>query len=165
VLILRAREHAQSRGTPLPGREPDWAAEHTNTFPGWEFYVPLVEPHTQTLFSLLQHPVVIWDELLDRRTQVPSIVESLAAGFEEVRDAVPPRPEPREVYLTEAELLPTLRDLPQISLKELGMEILPPAIDVSSQAVVIGGDLYFPPEGAPPNPDSRAGQKVIRFLR
>jgi transcription-repair coupling factor (superfamily II helicase) len=78
----------------------------------------------------------------------------LAAGFEEVRDAVPPRPEPREVYLTEAELLPTLRDLPQISLKELGMEILPPAIDVSSQAVVIGGDLYFPPEGAK-NSDER----------
>ena len=70
VLTLRAREHAQSRGTPLPEREPEWAAEHTNTFPGWEFFVPLVEPHAHTLFSLLERPVLVWDELLDRRAQI-----------------------------------------------------------------------------------------------
>ena len=33
VLTLRAREHAQARGTPLPEREPEWVAEHSNTFP------------------------------------------------------------------------------------------------------------------------------------
>ena len=108
VLTLRAREHAQSRGTPLPDREPEWAAEHTNTFPGWEFFVPLVEPHAHTLFSLLERPVLVWDEFLDRRAQIAPTLESLAASFEEVRDIVPPRPEPREVYLTEAELLQAL---------------------------------------------------------
>ena len=90
VLILRAREHAQSRGTPLPEREPDWAAEHTNTFPGWEFFVPLVEPHTHTLFSLLPRPALVWDEFLDRQAQISATLESLAASFEEVRDTVPP---------------------------------------------------------------------------
>ena len=74
VLTLRAREHAQARGTPLPDREPEWAAEHSNTFPGWEFFVPLVEPHTHTLFSLLDRPVLIWDEFLDRRAQVQPIL-------------------------------------------------------------------------------------------
>ena len=59
-----------------------------------------------------------------------------------------PAREPREVYLTEAELLQALEGVPQISLKELGMENLAPAAETSSQAVVIGGDLYFPPEGA-----------------
>ncbi len=147
VLILRAREHAQSRGTPLPEREPEWVAEHTNTFPGWEFFVPLVEPHAHTLFSLLERPVLVWDELLDRRVQISPMIESLAASFEEVRDIVPPRPEPREVYLTEAELLQALEGIPQISLKELGLENLAPAAETGSQAVVIGGDLYFPPEG------------------
>src|SRR5271157_829672 len=148
VLILRAREHAQSRGTSLPEREPEWVAEHTNTFPGWEFFVPLVEPHAHTLFSLLERPVLVWDELLDRRVQISPMIESLAASFEEVRDIVPPRPEPREVYLTEAELLQALEGIPQISLKELGLENLAPAAETSAQAVVIGGDLYFPPDGA-----------------
>ncbi len=148
VLTLRTREHAQSRGTPLPDREPEWAAEHSNTFPGWEFFVPLVEPHTYTLFSLLEHPVLVWDELLDRRAQISPTIESLAASFEEVRDIVPPRPEPREVCLTEAEFFQAIEGVPQISMKELGLENVAPAAETSRQAVVIGGDLYFPPEGA-----------------
>ena len=148
VLTLRAREHAQARGTPLPEREPEWAAEHSNTFPGWEFFVPLVEPHPHTLFSLLERPVLVWDELLDRRAQISPTLESLAASFEEVRDIVPPRPQPREVYLTEAEFLQAIAGVPQISLKELGLENLVPAAETGSQAVVIGGDLFFPPEGA-----------------
>jgi len=147
VLILRAREHAEARGTLLPDREPDWAAEHTNTFPGWEFFAPLVEPHTHTLFSLLERPVLIWDEFLDRNADIPITLESLAASFEEVRDITPPRLEPPEFYLTEPELNQAIGSLPQVSLKELGMESLAPAAEVSSQAVVIGGDLYFPPEG------------------
>ncbi|MFZ0961692.1 MAG: transcription-repair coupling factor [Terriglobia bacterium] len=148
VLTLRARERAQSRGTPLAEREPDWAAEHSNTFPGWEFFVSLVEPHRLTLFSLLDSPVLVWDELLDRRAQISTTIESLTASFEEVRDIAPPRPEPREVYLTEAEFLSAIKGVPQISLKELGIENLTPATDASAQAMVIGGDLYFPPEGA-----------------
>jgi transcription-repair coupling factor (superfamily II helicase) len=147
VLTLRAREHAQSRGTPLPEREPEWAAEHSNTFPGWEFFVPLVEPHTHTLFSLLEHPVLVWDELLDRRAEIAPTIENLTASFEEVRDIIPPRPHPREVYLTEPEFLQALKGIAQISLKELGLENLAPVAETGSQAVVIGGDLYFPPEG------------------
>jgi transcription-repair coupling factor (superfamily II helicase) len=148
VLTLRAREHAQARGTPLLEREPEWAAEHSNTFPGWEFFVPLVEPHPHTLFSLLERPVLVWDELLDRRAQISPTIESLTASFEEVRDIVPPRPDPREVYLTEPEFLQAIQSIPQISLKELGLETLAPAAETSSQAVVIGGDLYFPPESS-----------------
>ncbi len=145
VLVLRAREHAEERGNPLPSREPDWAAEHTNTFPGWEFFVPLVEPHPQTLFSLFDRPVIVWDEFLDRRAEIPLAIESRAASYEEVRDVVPPRPAPHELDLSEAELLEAIAGLPQISLKELGMANVTP--DVSAQAVVLGGDLYFPPEG------------------
>ena len=147
VLTLRAHEHAQARGIPLPEREPEWAAEHSNTFPGWEFFVPLVEPHPHTLLDLFARPVLVWDELLDRRTQIPAVLEGLTASFEEVRDIVPPPPQPHEVYLTEAELDQALAKVPQVGLKELGIETSPPAADTSSQAVVIGGDLYFPPEG------------------
>ncbi len=123
-------------------------AEHTNTFPGWEFFVPLVEPHPETLFSLLKRPVVIWDELLDLKAEIPKLVEGWATfACEEVRDAVPPVPEPRELYLDEADFAKSLESLPQISLKELTVTALAPPIEVNSQAVVIGGELYFPPEG------------------
>ena len=157
VLTLRAREHAQARGTPLPDREPEWAAEHTNTFPGWEFFVPLVEPHTHTLFSLLDRPVLIWDEFLDRRAQIKPTIEGLKAGFEEVRDITPPRPDPHEVCLTEAEFLQAIEGSPQISLKELGLENPTPPVDTSSQGVVIGGDLFFPPAGAKNSDEWREG--------
>jgi transcription-repair coupling factor (superfamily II helicase) len=146
MLILRACEQAQARGTPPPSADPDWAAEHSDVFPGWEFFVPLVEPHPSSLFTLLERPVLIWDERLDRRVQISATLESLAASFEELRDVVPPRPEPREVYLTEAELLRASEAVPHISLKELGIESATPAADTRSQGVVIGGDLYFPPE-------------------
>jgi transcription-repair coupling factor len=148
VLTLRAREHAQARGVPLPSHEPEWAAEHSNPFPGWEFFVPLVEPHPCSLFSLLKRPVLIWDELLDRRAQVTATLTALAASFDEGRDIVPPRPEPRDVYLTEAEFAQACDAVPQIALKELGLESAVPAAGTGTQAVVIGGDLYFPPEGA-----------------
>jgi transcription-repair coupling factor (superfamily II helicase) len=156
VLTLRAREQAQARGTPLPEREPEWAAEHSNTFPGWEFFVPLVEPHTHTLFSLLKRPLLVWDELLDRRAQISRTFETLTSSFEEVRDTVPPPPQPHEFYLAEPELLKAIESIPQISLKELGLESPTPAAETASQALVIGGDLFFPPEGEEGSDEWRA---------
>jgi transcription-repair coupling factor (superfamily II helicase) len=148
VLTERSRERAKSRGMALPDREPEWAAEHSNTFPGWEFFVPAVEPHPHTLLSLLEQPVLVWDEISDRRDQIQSTLDGLAASFDEVRDIVPPRPEPREVYLAEPEILQALARVPQISLKELALEgAAPPAVSIPP-AIVIGGDLYFPPADA-----------------
>jgi transcription-repair coupling factor (superfamily II helicase) len=148
ALTERTRDRAKSRGPELPDREPEWAAEHSNAFPGWEFFVPVVEPHPHTLLSLLERPVLVWDEFLDRRNQIQSTLEGLAASFDEVRDIVPPRPEPQEIYLAEPEFLQALARVPQISLKELAVESsTPPAVFVPP-AIVIGGDLYFPPAGA-----------------
>jgi transcription-repair coupling factor (superfamily II helicase) len=145
VLTERSREHAKSRGVALPDREPEWAAEHSNVFPGWEFFVPTVEPHRHTLISLLDRPVLVWDEFPDRRNQIQSALESLAASYDEVRDIVPPRPEPQEIYLTEPEFLHALARVPQISLRELALEGALPAAAPVPSAVVIGGDLYFAP--------------------
>ena len=148
VLTERARQRAKSRGTALSDREPEWAGEYSNTFPGWEFFVPLVEPHPHTLFSLLERPVLVWDEPLDRHDQVRHTLEGLAAGFEEVRDIVPPRPGPQDGFMAEAEFLEAIERLPQISLKELAIESAPAPAVSASAAIVIGSDLYFPPAGA-----------------
>jgi len=102
---------------------PDWEPEYSAPFPGWEFYVPLVEPQPHHLLTLFDRPLLVWDEPVDRRTQLHRIWESLTGGFEEVRDVVPPRPRPEEVFLTEAEFLKAVEHVPAIALKELAIEV------------------------------------------
>jgi transcription-repair coupling factor (superfamily II helicase) len=102
-------------------REPEWAGEYGNPFPGWEFFAPLVEPHPRTLVELFNNPVLLWDEPLDRDAQWKEFLEGLAAGFDEVRDVIPPRPKPAEILLTGQEFLESIRKMPQLYLKELAL--------------------------------------------
>ncbi|MBZ5544997.1 MAG: transcription-repair coupling factor [Acidobacteriia bacterium] len=114
VEVLGARQNLQA--------EPDWAAEYSGPFPGWEFFAPLVEPHTQTLPALMERPLLIWDEPVERRGQLRQILESWAASYDEVRDVVPPRPQPEEIFLTREEFLKSVEGTPQISLQELAVD-------------------------------------------
>jgi len=102
-------------------REPEWAGEYGNPFPGWEFFAPLVEPHPRSLFALFDNPVVIWDEPLDRHAQSKGFLEKLAAEYDEVRDVVPPRPRPEDICLTDNEFQEIVQRLPQVYLKELAL--------------------------------------------
>jgi transcription-repair coupling factor (superfamily II helicase) len=116
-----ARETVEKRGSPRSELEPEWAAEYSNPFPGWEFLATLVDPHPNTLFALLDNPILIWDEPLDRKAQAERLWEGLAAGFEEVRDVIPPRPRPGDIFLTEEEFAQTIGAMPQLYLKELSL--------------------------------------------
>jgi transcription-repair coupling factor (superfamily II helicase) len=109
------------RTSPQGEREPDWASEYANPFPGWEFFASLVEPHRHSLFALFDDPVLLWDEPLDRNAQFKRFLEGLASGFDEVRDVVPPCPRPEDVFLTEREFLESIRTMPQLYLKELSL--------------------------------------------
>jgi transcription-repair coupling factor (superfamily II helicase) len=114
VEVLCARQNLKA--------EPDWAAEYSGPFPGWEFFAPLVEPHTQTLPALLGTPLLVWDEPVERQAQLLHVLESWAGAYDEVRDVVPPRPRPEEVFLSKEEFLKSVAGLPQISCKELAVE-------------------------------------------
>jgi transcription-repair coupling factor (superfamily II helicase) len=113
------RRLAGAQTNPPVELEPEWASEYANPFPGWEFFAPLVEPHPNSLFALFDNPVVLWDEPLDRNAQWKRILEGLASGFDEVRDVIPPRPRPEDIFLTEQEFLQSIRAVPQLDLKEL----------------------------------------------
>jgi transcription-repair coupling factor (superfamily II helicase) len=102
-------------------REPEWAAEYANPFPGWEFFAPLAEPHRNSLFALFNNPVLLWDEPLDRHAQLKRFLEGLASGYDEVRDVIPPRPRPEDIFFTEQEFLESLGAMPQLYLKELSL--------------------------------------------
>lgn len=144
VRKLAARVPERVSAGPGPGgaagREPDWAPAYASAFPGWEFYAPLVNPHPGTLFSLVGNPVLVWDEPAERREQAKHAVEILSASYDEVRDMVPPRPLPEELFLAADELEAATASLPQIGLIELAMErseaASPPAITILSQPVL-----------------------------
>ncbi len=136
VQELARRAAGARQGAPPPEREPEWAAAHSGPFPGWEYFVPLVEPHPNTLFSLAERPVVVWDEKLEREEQLQRGVEAWAMGYEEVRDTVPPRPRPEDITLSEGEFWKSVESVPQIALKELALEI--------------GEGLHGPPLSSPP---------------
>jgi len=127
-------------------REPEWAGEYGNPFPSWEFFAPLVEPHPRSLFELFDNPVLLWDEPLDRGAERKRFLEGLASGFDEVRDVIPPRPRPEDVFLTEGEFLESIRAIPQLYLKELSLsrELSLSASQAAEPQVSVGsteGDL------------------------
>ncbi len=129
--------------------EPEWALAYSGPFPGWEFYVPLVDPHPATLLSLLDQPVVVWDEPVERNEQLKRALGDWAAAYEEFRDTVPPRPQPEEILFTEAQFLNALEGVPQVALRELAVEVMGQLSGVSGQlsANSVGEGLYGPPAG------------------
>src|SRR5947208_4440903 len=100
-LIERLKE--RSAKPAQAGREPDWTPEYAGAFPGWEFYVSLAEPHRKALFGLFERPCLVWEEPAERFQQLRSWRQNLEGQYEEVRDAVPARPRPEEIFLTEEE--------------------------------------------------------------
>jgi transcription-repair coupling factor len=134
------RRGAGAQTNPPVEREPEWASEYANPFPGWEFFAPLVEPHPNSLFALFENPVVLWDEPLDRNAQLKQFLEGLASGFDEVRDVIPPRPRPEDIFLTEQELLQSLRAVPQLYLKELSLSRGVESRESRSQGLADEGD-------------------------
>ncbi len=136
-------------------REPDWAAPYSNAFPGWEFFVPVIEAHPHTLISLLgsvaaagscpaphgadrslspadSAPLLVWDEPLEIQQHLKRIWEGWAHAYQEVRDMVPPRPRPADLFITEAEFRESAERVAQIGLKELSVVSSPLPV-VSSQ--------------------------------
>jgi transcription-repair coupling factor (superfamily II helicase) len=119
VLAKRKPEGRAARLTP------GWSDSYSGPFPGWEFYVPLVEPHPGTLFSLLARPIIVWDEPGDRQTQFNEFLENLHNNFDAVRDVSPQPPQPHELFLNEEEFQSTIAALPAVSLSELDIEGTP----------------------------------------
>ena len=119
VLEKRKPEGRESRLTP------GWSDSYSGPFPGWEFYVPLVEPHPGTLFSLLERPLIVWDEPVDRETQLNEFLESLQKSFDAVRDVSPQPPRPHELGLNGEEFQKAVAGLPAVSLSELEIEGTP----------------------------------------
>jgi len=94
-----------SRDMPVPG-EP---------FPGWELLVPMVRPRQNSVFALLDRPLVLWDEPV----QVRGAAERLWKRLEQMPGS--PIYDPSSIFLRWEELESQAAGTAQISLQELDM--------------------------------------------
>ncbi len=104
------------------GQDATWAAEYSNMFPGWEFFAPLARPHANHLLSLLESPLLVWDEANEGRKHIKAVRDEWANGFNEVRDMVPPRPRPEDLLLDGDEFEAAISPYPQAVLQEIEIE-------------------------------------------
>jgi transcription-repair coupling factor (superfamily II helicase) len=109
-LSERLRESGMpSRDLPPPG-EP---------FPGWELLSPLIRPRPSSIFSLLDRPVVLWDE----PEQVRGAAERLWIRLEQTPES--PIYDPDRVFFRLEELEAQAAHAPQIDVRELEVTTAP----------------------------------------
>ncbi|PYV20510.1 MAG: transcription-repair coupling factor, partial [Acidobacteria bacterium] len=92
--------------------------------------------------------LLVWDEKPDRIQELRRTLESLAAAYDEVRDIVPARPQPEDVFLTEDEFLKSVEGAPQVSLKEFGVRSSEFGVELANSELS-NSELFLPTEPAP----------------
>ncbi|HEX3748824.1 MAG TPA: transcription-repair coupling factor [Bryobacteraceae bacterium] len=100
---LMRQANVPGRDLPLPG-EP---------FPGWELLIPMVRPRTSSVFSLLEQPIVVWDE--------PPKIKAAADRFWTRLEQIPPSPayDPERIFFRWEDLERQVSATPALSLEEV----------------------------------------------
>ena len=88
-------------------------------FPGWELIAPMVQPRNASVFSLLEHPVVLWDE----PEQVRGAAERFWKRLEQIERS--PAYDPDRIYFRWEDLERQAAAGPQMALRELDIEMVP----------------------------------------
>jgi transcription-repair coupling factor (superfamily II helicase) len=98
----------------IPGRD---LPPPGDPFPGWEMIQPMVRPRNSSVFGLLNKPVVVWDE--------PEQIKSAAERFWKRLDQIERSPacDPDRVYFRWEDLQRQAAPAPQLSLKELEIQV------------------------------------------
>ncbi|MGO9261111.1 MAG: transcription-repair coupling factor [Bryobacteraceae bacterium] len=107
-LLLRLGELMRETG--IPGRD---LPAPGDPFPGWELVAPMLRQRPSSVFSLLDRPMVVWDE--------PEQVHGAAERFWKRLDQIPRSPayDPAQIYFRWEELKAQAEAQPQIDFKEL----------------------------------------------
>ena len=98
------------RAADLPGRDLPPPGE---TFPGWELVAPMVRPRKASVFSLLEHPIIVWDE----PKQVHDAAERFWKRLGQIE--ISPAYDPGRIFLDWEELQRHAADSPRLEIKEL----------------------------------------------
>jgi len=98
------------RQADLPGRDLPPPGE---PFPGWELLAPMVRPRNSSVFSLLERPIVLWDE----PEQVRAAAERFWKRLEQIERS--PAYDADRIYFQWEELERQSADCPRVEFKEL----------------------------------------------
>ena len=107
-LLAELNELVREAG--IPGRDLPPPGE---PFPGWELIAPMLRPRLGSVFSLLERPVVVWDE----PEQVRAAAGRLWTRLEQIERS--PAYDPDRVFLRWEDLERQAQTAPRIALKEL----------------------------------------------
>ncbi len=113
--LLPLAEYPKSREVLQAIAEEVDVASPGDSFPGWEFLVPLVRPRSQSLFALAGDPLVV----LDEPEQIASAAGRLWKRLEESDRPFPCAPEKN--FYTWAELHDSLQSSGELALRELDL--------------------------------------------
>ncbi len=98
----------------IPGRD---LPPPGQTFPGWELILPMVKPRDASVFSLLEKPIILFDE----PDQIRGAAERLWKRLEQIETS--PAYDPDRVYFRWEELERQTSASPRLEIKELEIGI------------------------------------------
>jgi len=144
-ILLPLTEHQRSRAllmtlgdlmreADLPGRDLPLPGE---PFPGWELIAPMVRPRNASAFSLVDHPIILWDE----PDQVRGAADRFWKRLEQIERS--PAYDPDRVYFRWEELERQAGTAPALALKELEIDWQPDAQDETSLHIATRPALSF----------------------
>ncbi|HTX33487.1 MAG TPA: transcription-repair coupling factor [Bryobacteraceae bacterium] len=131
-LLLRLGE--LMRDTDIPGRDLPALGD---PFPGWELVAPMLRQRHSSVFSLLDRPLVVWDE--------PEQVQSAAERFWKRLDQIPRSPayDPARIYFHWEDLQAQIQAQPRMEFKELEIGWTPPDAQSSHLHIPTRPSLAF----------------------
>ena len=95
-------------------------ADEGETFPGWEWLMPLVYPRRGSLFDYLKDAVLVIEEPSGLETHLSGVYDTLAARYAETDAADELGLPPEEYYLTAEEIRARLEPMQRVELRTLG---------------------------------------------
>ncbi len=114
--------HDLMREADIPGRDLPPPGE---PFPGWELVAPMLRPRNASVFSLMERPIVIWDE----PDQVQSAVKRLWTRLEQIERSK--AYDPDRVFFRWEELERQAQGGPQVVFQQLDMAWSPSGRETS----------------------------------
>jgi transcription-repair coupling factor (superfamily II helicase) len=120
---LLSELHDLMRAADIPGRDLPPPGE---AFPGWELVAPMLRPRNASVFSLMDRPVVIWDE----PDQVQSAVKRLWTRLEQIDRS--PAYDPERVFFRWEEIQRQALGGPQVVMQQLDIGWSPSGLETST---------------------------------
>jgi transcription-repair coupling factor (superfamily II helicase) len=95
-------------------------ADEGETFPGWEWLMPLVYPRRGSVFDYLKDAVLVVEEPSGLESHLAQVYDTLAARYAETDSADELGLPPEEYYMTAEEIRARLEPVQRVELRTLG---------------------------------------------